>query len=735
MKISLSVVIPAYNEEANIARCIASVAAVLQVSDWDWEIIIVNDGSRDRTSDVAKATVSKLKLPHTQVVNNTPNRGYGGSLKRGFAAATKDFIAFIPADNQFDFSEIHTLLATQAATGAAIVSGIRPRGGHDPWPRLIIRWAWNTLVRALFGYLASDIDCGFKLFRRSILSRVHIPSDGAMIDTQLLAGARARGLTVAEVEVLHLPRTAGSPTGGNLKVWIKAWRELAAFWWQLRHEILVEKGLAVFRWEALIILVILILGGFFRLFRIGDYMTFLGDEGRDAAALKDIVDLRHFPAIGPGTSIGNMYLGPWYYYLTAPALKLFNYSPVGPAVMVSAIGLATIALMWWIGRQWFGRKEALVVAGLYAISPIVIIYSRSSWNPNIMPFFALICIYGIWKVWRLGYWRWLIITAVSLAIVLNSHYLGLLLLPVLGLFWLLAFRRRASTPIAVRATVLAILSFGIFMSPLVIYDLRHHGQNMAAVAKFFTDRQTTVNFKAYKALPNLWPIWTDITSSLLTASQEPVGSKVALFLIASSAVVLALNPSPHLGLVLVWVAVGLVGLGLYKQHIYAHYFGFLFPAPFMLLGFTLSYLNSSRLLRLVGVILLLLLVVINLRFNPLLTPPNYQLDRTQEISRFVDKSAGGQPYNLALISKNNYDASYRYLLSLLGSPVIPIRHPQTGEFQLTDQLFVICESLPCQPVGHPLSEIAAFGWAKVDYSWDFPWGVSVYRLVHNPSGQ
>ena len=239
-------------------------------------------------------------------------------LKLDFAKATKEFICFIPADNQFDITEISKLIALQKQHNADIVSGIRVQDQDFSFYRKALRWTWNTLVRALFGYLATDIDCGFKLFRRSILDTLNLTSDGAMIDTQLYAGARARNLKIIEIPVTHLPRTAGESTGGKLHVAIKALRELLFFWWQLKQEILVEQGKAIFRWELIAILAILAVAAFVRLYRIDQYMTFLGDEGRDAVAMRDIVLLKHVPLIGPGTSIGNMYLGPWYYYLTAP---------------------------------------------------------------------------------------------------------------------------------------------------------------------------------------------------------------------------------------------------------------------------------------------------------------------------------------------------------------------------------------------------------------------------------
>jgi len=190
---------------------------------------------------------------------------------------------------------------------------------------------------------------------------------------------------------------------------------------------------------------ILLLGAFLRLFKIDQYMTFLSDEGRDVLVARRILQ-GHLTFVGPGTSIGNMYLGPIYYYMMAPALLLANFSPVGPAVMIALIGVATIFLVWFMARDWFPEKSfglnlvALVTAFLYAISPTVIIFSRSSWNPNIMPFFALLSLYSIWKVYKDLNFKWLIVLGICFGFILQSHYLGVLLLPVIGIFWILTFK-------------------------------------------------------------------------------------------------------------------------------------------------------------------------------------------------------------------------------------------------------------------------------------------------------
>ncbi len=236
---SLSVVIPAYNEEPNIAAAIKQVSDVLQTLNLDYEIIVAIDGSKDQTPRIAKALLGQV--PCLRVVEQYPNRGYGAALKLGFKNATKDWIVFFPSDNQFRFDDIHLLMAQ--ADGAAIVSGYRGNR-QDPFIRKLNGFGWNLVVRLLFGHLARDIDCGFKLFKREILDQVTLESNGAMIDTELLAGAKLRGYRIAEVPVTHLPRTAGNATGANLRVIIKAFRDYFHIRLRLMREIKTEKAQA-----------------------------------------------------------------------------------------------------------------------------------------------------------------------------------------------------------------------------------------------------------------------------------------------------------------------------------------------------------------------------------------------------------------------------------------------------------------------------------------------------------
>jgi glycosyltransferase involved in cell wall biosynthesis len=237
--LSLSVVLPAYNEEENVERAVEHVSDVAMALDRDYEIILVNDGSADRTGEIGRQL--KDRIPHFQLVEHYPNRGYGGALKAGFEAAKKDLIAFYPADAQFDFQEIERLLEPVEEEGADIVCGYR-FDRQDTFVRKLNAFGWNMVVRLFFGYLCRDIDCGFKLFRREILDHVNIVSDGAMIDTEFLAGAKARGFRIAEVPLIHLPRERGEATGANLAVIVKAFRDLVRFRRRLSRELREERG-------------------------------------------------------------------------------------------------------------------------------------------------------------------------------------------------------------------------------------------------------------------------------------------------------------------------------------------------------------------------------------------------------------------------------------------------------------------------------------------------------------
>lgn len=239
---SISMVLPAYNEEANIALAVERADAALAATGLDCELIVVNDGSRDRTGEILRELAARY--PRLRIVEHFPNRGYGGALRAGFAAATREWIFQSDSDNQFDYMELQRLI--ELAPGHDFVVGYR-RPRRDPLLRRINGWGWNLLIRLLFGYVARDIDCAFRLFRREALAHVPLTSNGAMISTELLAGAKARGYRIIEVRVTHLPRQGGHPTGANLRVILRAFRDLVRYRLELARQLRAEHAAAALR--------------------------------------------------------------------------------------------------------------------------------------------------------------------------------------------------------------------------------------------------------------------------------------------------------------------------------------------------------------------------------------------------------------------------------------------------------------------------------------------------------
>lgn len=228
----MTVFFPCYNEEANVERTTLSALKACRRLFPDFEIIVVNDGSKDRTAEIAERLVREHA--GVRVVHNQPNRGYGGALQRGFREATKEWVFYTDGDGQFDFEEIDKLLPLLGKFD--VISAYR-LDRRDSLMRKLNAFAWTVLVNVVFRMRVRDIDCAFKIYPRQLFEEIEMKSNGALIDAEILARARRIGYTIGQVGVHHYPRVAGSQTGARLSVVLRAFKELFA----LRKEIIKTK--------------------------------------------------------------------------------------------------------------------------------------------------------------------------------------------------------------------------------------------------------------------------------------------------------------------------------------------------------------------------------------------------------------------------------------------------------------------------------------------------------------
>jgi len=227
---TLSVFFPAYNEEVNIEKTVRKAKKILlQVAD-KWEILIINDGSTDKTGQVA----AKLRREDKRidVINHPINQGYGAALKSGFSNARYPWVAFTDSDGQFNFSEIKKFLPLMK--NSDLILGYRLNRA-DSFLRKIYTFVWGKIPVVLWGLKVKDYSCGFKLIKKKVFDAVQpLVGEEKVTQIEMLVKAKRKGFKFAEIGVRHYPRKYGAQTGANIKVVVKSVADLFKLWKKLR---------------------------------------------------------------------------------------------------------------------------------------------------------------------------------------------------------------------------------------------------------------------------------------------------------------------------------------------------------------------------------------------------------------------------------------------------------------------------------------------------------------------
>lgn len=515
-----------------------------------------------------------------------------------------------------------------------------------------------------------------------------------------------------------------------------------------------------------LLLFILLLAAFLRLYKIADYLTFLGDEGRDALVVYNILH-GHLTLLGPTSSVGGFFLGPIYYYIMAPAMWAAGYSPVGPAVLIGLFGVVTVWLVYYVGAKFFNRPAGIIAAALFAINPLVIVYSRSSWNPNLMPLTTLLMLFVLYKAVEKSSWKLYLLTGVIYGIAMQLHYIEVFVGPMMAVYFLVGniFRPYEKKKIQFEFGILCknagIVVFGFIVgwSPFLAFEARHGFNNLKAIYQFvFHAKSAGEGVGLANFFPTIRDVFFRIFARLILNIPEPdlyrrylvwqismwIGASWIVGLASSSFLLLKLlRPGASTSsekdqkflqylLLMLWFSIGILFFGFYRKNIYDYYFEFLYPVPAILVGGLLAWVGQmGRVSKVIVGVILVGLIAINMQGVPFRYQGNRQLLQAETIAREVFTEAGGKPFNFALITGGNSDHAYRYFLTVWGNPPVTIQFPGVDpkRTSVTDQLIVVCEMVPCMPEGNPLWEVAGFGRAQI-VSKKHVIVVDVYKLVH-----
>ena len=230
---SVSLVVPMFNEEENIAHALACAASALDRHSGEWEIIVVDDASTDRSPEiVARQSAAD---PRIRAVRHEVNRKLGASLKTGFAAARKDLVLYMDADLPFDPEALGRAIQALKVTRADLVAGYRLDRTTEGFRRTVYSYLYNSLIGLLFGWPHRDINFSFKLMRRQVLEAVELKSEGSLIDAELIVKAKNLGFVIQQLGLDYFPRTRGRSTLSSPAVILKILRELVALYPEMRH--------------------------------------------------------------------------------------------------------------------------------------------------------------------------------------------------------------------------------------------------------------------------------------------------------------------------------------------------------------------------------------------------------------------------------------------------------------------------------------------------------------------
>lgn len=437
--------------------------------------------------------------------------------------------------------------------------------------------------------------------------------------------------------------------------------------------------------EFIILATILLIGGFLRLYHVGDWMHFAEDEGNHVTMAASIVH-GHLVLLGPAApnNNGTFHLGPFYYYLLAPFVWLWGMSPAGGAWADALFAIASIFLVYLVGKKLINTRTGLIGAALFASSFLMVYYGRWMWNPNFVPFFSLLIILCLYQICRPDEQpsqraKYLYLLAVCSGLVIQLHGTALMVLPPLFIIYYIIFHPKFSWKQYLRAAAI----FLFVNLPYIIYDLTHKLSNTRG---FFHVLFQSDSGQSASWLSRIWAtvrVWKVFWQEALLHTKYLLAFKIlviacALFLVYKLwGMIRKKKMGSGIVLLALWLLVPFGIFIFYKSFIPTHYFCLVFPLPFLLLAATLDFaIQKMKIILAIGLVVVLLVAGLQLRYSVGLLQdlrPNgsrassypLTLSDLRQTVDFIKSDSQGRPFNFSSEPPANYDSSYRYLFGLV----------------------------------------------------------------------
>ncbi len=444
------------------------------------------------------------------------------------------------------------------------------------------------------------------------------------------------------------------------------------------------------KWNALtlfLLLGIVCLAAVLRLHNIGSRTEFLGDQGRTGLVIYEWFSSGRIPLAGPTVLTGE-HLGPFFYYLMAIPFTLFGFDPIVPAVFIALLGVASVYLVIRISARLFGIIPGLLVGAIWAVSPLLVRQDRILWEPNLIPFFALLYIFFLVLLWDRPRWSVWLGTGLVVGALVQLHYPNILFIPLTGLYWLMYPRFGRSGRLREFLVALLFLTSGfiLILLPFLFYELSHGFADIGGVFMTF--------FGGQGSLPRSVIVHNMIDySGRVMGNVFPVGPVGVLISMGIALVLAVASGNSWLIFFCIWFLVGIGAMSLYPGVVYDHYLNFLIPVPFFVAA---AFIKGAARKIPVALLVALVTLVVGLQISRGAAGETNGNDivRTKTTVLAIVRLSQGNPFAFALIgSKSFSDLHYRYFFRLTKVTPLSVTDP------IARTLFLVCETGGCPSGG------------------------------------
>lgn len=473
-----------------------------------------------------------------------------------------------------------------------------------------------------------------------------------------------------------------------------------------------------------LIILLVFIGVFLRFYKLEEFTTFLGDQGRDAIIIKRIINFEHFPAIGPISSVGGVFLGPFFYYLVAPFLFIFNLNPLGLAFGTAFLTVIGLTISYFIIRKEINKQTGLIFLVLYVFSSIQIEYSRFSWNPNLLPLFSFFTLYFFYQSILSKKYFWSVLFGSFLAFSIQLHYLALFLFVPTIVFLIFYQLCHKNFLISYFSNLLiSLISFLLFFSPLIVFDLKHNFINLNSFIKLFTNQKVVAPSSSFDRL--LTTINSFFTFILKINFNPYFSLTIFLFLIYYFFKKKSFVKKPFLQLNFLNFFLYLFFFSLFNTNRYPHYYGQIYLSFFLILAFIFAQKIRQFWFKILIIIFLITYIILNAKdYKFLYLKGNKQIWRAKIIAQSIVDKKPQTPYQIVPIPYTEMDGHIRYFLEILGQR--PLSEASADQ---PKELYILCYEKECDALNHPQWQVAAFKNKKVDKIWKID-RVKIYKIIH-----